>query len=490
MVGPVREELSKDETFTLSTAKSVTSRIRKDRISTMETLADSELDISPDMVPKLSGDLTSENVHDIDRVLRAEFGEEWFKNRKSFSTAIMNNHSLMSSICTVFYLKSTAMLDLVEKGISTTCPETSRSGIIVDGPLMEEFLNSADLVRTEAWKHASSFYNKARERMQRNNRAKRHRRKVKSDKLSEGASENDRSGDLHKAKAESGSESEGSRSSSDRSKHSDQSKSRDVVRDSSKLEPFISVRQCVMNLLEAVEFLNSNASQKDKYKRLTELFDEHSAQLKRRMGTCVDREEAQICMSVAILTFIHSILPDHFADALVSRLTIVTKEFSNRGVIGAEPPRSFDARLRSRIELMLARQFEIVKAVVIRWIANESDSDLKLTKSEAKIIQGLAVELAAILKDLEECLSNGNLNRLEVTWILTSFCHFCVRTSVLLWETPKSSSFKRAGQVVTDVSGLYFINSQLHILLCCRMARESKFERFEQQYTYKAKDSC
>ena len=120
MVGPVRDELSKDETFTLSTAKSVTSRIRKDRISTMETLADSELDISPDMVPKLSGDLTSENVHDIDRVLRAEFGEEWFKNRKSFSTAIMNNHSLMSSICTVFYLKSTAMLDLVEKGISTT----------------------------------------------------------------------------------------------------------------------------------------------------------------------------------------------------------------------------------------------------------------------------------------------------------------------------------------------------------------------------------
>ena len=75
----------------------------------------------------------------------------------------------------------------------------------------------------------------------------------------------------------------------------------------------------------------------------------------------MDREEAQICMSLAILTFIHSILPDHFANACVSRLTIVTKEFSIQGVFGAEPPRSFDASLRGRIELMLARRFEIVK---------------------------------------------------------------------------------------------------------------------------------
>ena len=138
----------KDESFTLTAAKSVTSRIRSDRNSTLQTLAESQLEISPEMVPKLSGDLTSEHIQDIDRLLRDEFGEEWFKNRKSFSTAISSNHSLMSSICTVFYLKSTSMLDLVEKGILSSCPETSGSGIIVEGAMMEEFLNSADLVRT------------------------------------------------------------------------------------------------------------------------------------------------------------------------------------------------------------------------------------------------------------------------------------------------------------------------------------------------------
>ena len=207
--------------------------------------------------------------------------------------------------------------------------------------------------------------------------------------------------------------------------------------------------------------MNSDASGKDKYKHLTNLFDEHSGRLERRVGTSVERDEAQICTSIAVLTFTHSILPDILADACVSRLTIVTKEFSLQGVYTADPPRTLDASLRTRIEATSGRQVEIVEAVVKRWILNESAPSLKLTRSESRAIQGLAVDLAAIFKDLEESFNNGNLNRLEVTWILTSFCHFLVGTAILLWESPKASSFVRAGQLVIAISGLQLIFCQL-----------------------------
>ena len=461
MLGPVREELVKDEAFTLSTAKSVTSRIRKDQTSTLQTLAESELDISPNNVPKLSGDLTSEQVNEIDKVLSAEFGEEWFKNRKSFPTAISTNHSLMSSICTVFYVKSAPMLELVEKEVSRTCPQTSKGGIVVDGSMMREFLNSAELVRTEAWKHVGSFYNKARERMQRNNRAKRHRQKLKSATVVvEGSFDAERSDGRKRSSDDSDSESESSESSK-ASKRSDQSLSRNVVpkhgsRDRSKLEPLKSVQECVENLLEVVGFLNSNERSKDKYKRLSMLFDEHSTKLEQRVATIVDRNEAQICTSLAILTLIHSILPEEMADACVSRLTLVTEEFSIQGVFPAGPPRTLDSSIRSRIELMLKKQIEVVQGVLNRLIPKVSDSDAKLTKSESKSVQGLAVDLSGVFKDLEGCFNNGDLNREEVSWILTCFCHYHVRACVVLWATPKSSSFIRAGQLVTSVSGLKF----------------------------------
>ena len=101
---PIRQELAKDDVFTLNAAKHVSARLKSDRNSTLLELAETELEVSAENVPPLSGDLTSKQVDSLDSLLKNSFGMDWFKNRKTFSTAIDTNHTLMASICTVFYL--------------------------------------------------------------------------------------------------------------------------------------------------------------------------------------------------------------------------------------------------------------------------------------------------------------------------------------------------------------------------------------------------
>ena len=78
VVEPLRQELSRDQSFVLSTAKEVNAMLKVDRNATLSSLANSELEISADNVPKLTGDLTSKHVHDLDNVLSPLFGESWF----------------------------------------------------------------------------------------------------------------------------------------------------------------------------------------------------------------------------------------------------------------------------------------------------------------------------------------------------------------------------------------------------------------------------
>ena len=85
---PIRQELAKDDLFTLNAAKQVSAKLRSDRNSTLLELAESELEVSAENVPPLSGDLTSKQVDAVDSILRNSFGVDWFKNRKTFSASI------------------------------------------------------------------------------------------------------------------------------------------------------------------------------------------------------------------------------------------------------------------------------------------------------------------------------------------------------------------------------------------------------------------
>ena len=97
--------------------------------------------------------------------------------------------------------------------------------------------------------------------MQRNTRAKRHRQKMKSAKLLDVEGSGDQNNQIDSAD----SESESSHSSAVKSKGESQSSSvvpQHGLRDKSKLAPLPSVQECVNNLLDAADFMNSDASGK------------------------------------------------------------------------------------------------------------------------------------------------------------------------------------------------------------------------------------
>ena len=446
---PIRLELARDDVFTLNAAKHVSARLKSDRNSTLLELAESELEVSAENVPPLSGDLTTKQVDALDIILRNSFGVDWFKNRKTFSTSLDTNHALMASICTVFYLSSKPMVDLVEKELIAL----NRGTTVVDGPIMEEFLNSAPLVRAEAWKHASAYYTKARARLQRNIRAKRHRHKVKSEKLFDGNAddiEGSPKGLNGSPESESLDEDHGSNEGSSQSK---EFVSTEVLRAKLKLHPLKTVQQCVDDIVEVTKFLNSEEKGETKYERLTSLFNLQSTKLELRVGTvCGDGDDVKICMCVAVLNVIHEILPENLWQT--SRLGIVTKEFSVQGVVPSSPPHTLSTEIRDLIEALLEKQLQILDGLVSRWVPELSESQKFLTKQESTSIQGISKEFGELFKNLENASSEGLFSRLDVSWILTSFCRYYVRLGLLLWATPRSSSLIRAGQLVNLLAGL------------------------------------
>jgi len=454
---PIRQELAKDDVFTLNTAKQVSARLKTDRNSTLLELAESELEVSAENVPPLSGDLTSKQVDAVDSLMRNSYGTDWFKNRKTFSTSIDTNNELMASICTVFYLTSKAMLDLVEKEMSALFPGST----VVDGP-MEEFLNSAPLVRAEAWKHASAYYTKARARLQRNIRAKRHRQKVKSEKLFEGdddnkgyspGSQNKLSPKGQNDSSEAEDDDHLSKSSAEGSTKSKDFVSDQVLRDKLKLHPLKSVQQCLDDIVEVSKFLNSEANVLTKYDQLSSLFNDHSSKLELRVGTvCGDGDDVKICMCVEVLNVIHEILPETLWET--SRLGIITKEFSVQGVVPSDPPSTLSTDIREGIEALLEKELQILDSLVRRWVPELSTTQKFLTKQESTSIQALSSELGEIYKELDRASSEGLLSRPDVSWILMSFCRFYVRLGLLLWATPRSSSLVRSGQLVNFIAGL------------------------------------
>ena len=474
VVEPLRQELSRDQSFVLSTAKEVNAMLKVDRNATLSSLADSELEISADNVPKLTGDLTSKHVHDLDNVLSPLFGESWFKDRKTFAMAIVTNQSLMSSICTVFYLQCVPMLELVRTELNKSFPDSSRTGVIVDGVVMEEFFNSADLVRTEAWKNVAPLYNKARERLQRNIRAKRHRRKVKSEKLfpEEGSDHEDK-----KLSGSSDSESEGSGSKKSSSSKDDFIRFQES-RLKKKLPPLKSVQECVEGVMDLVTFLKSKAKSKEKYDRVTALFEEHIGKLEPRVGMTCEGEELKICMGLATMILANEILPESLS--LESRLQIVTKEFFVQGMFIEKPPGGLASEIRVSFESVMEKQFGILGELVNRWVPDVTDSQTSLTKAESKSVQAMSAEIGAIVEKCEQILQNGEMIRAEVSWILTSICRFNIRHCALLSATPKSSSLIRTGQLVSEVAGLFFVFlSYYRLIIVSRMAHKSIFEDIE-----------
>jgi hypothetical protein len=378
----------------------------------------------------------------IDELMCPHFGVEWFKQRKTHQNSISSNHELICSISTVFYLSSSPMLELVEKELKKSLPATTKSGIIVDRAMMDEFLNSADLVRAAAWQYVKPLYSTTRERLQRNVRAQRHRRKVKSGKLFAGEN--------------SGSEGSPSKGSLKVHEGEGSSDSNEVVpsqgaRDTSKLAPLSTMKDSVFDVLDAVKFLNSDETGVVKYTRLIGLYDKHSLPLERRVGSTGAGNEIQISMSLAILILVEEILPESMSQK--DRLQLLLDEYTLQGVFAAKAPKTMDAEIGVRLDNVLSSQAEVVLGLVKRWFPKLSDSQASLSRKELRSIQTQAVEIGDIFQICEKRLDGGELSRLDVVYILTCLCHFYVRLSVLVWSNPRTSSFTRAGQLVSEAAG-------------------------------------
>jgi len=80
---PLKNILMKDNEFTMTVAKIVNSRIRHDRYNVLNGIQDSELDLPKSAVPKITGDLSKEQMTRVDAVMSRKYGDKWFKDRRT-----------------------------------------------------------------------------------------------------------------------------------------------------------------------------------------------------------------------------------------------------------------------------------------------------------------------------------------------------------------------------------------------------------------------
>ena len=127
----------KDNDFTMTVAKIVNSRIRLDRHNVLNGIADSELDLPNAVVPKISGDLSKEQMVKVDFILARKFGDKWFKDRRTHPSNIPSNVDLQCCIITAFYEGNVEMIGLVETEIAKANDRGSR--VNADADILQEF---------------------------------------------------------------------------------------------------------------------------------------------------------------------------------------------------------------------------------------------------------------------------------------------------------------------------------------------------------------
>ena len=431
VVGPLTKTLTKDETFTLTAAKQVNSRIRKDRAAVLGHFKEFEVVLLKDSLPTLSEDLSVQQVFEVNAVMMAKYGPSWFKNRTTHSSSVLMNLPVQSSICSAFFLNNDDMVHLVEEEMKSDAP----GGLVVDQTIMTEFFMSADDVRAEAWKQVSDLYDKARERLQRKARSQRHRDKVKSE-----IPENDLEHDPENVLS---------------ADESEETSSTPKFIPLKPLQPVKSVASCKQDLLTAGSMLMCNESTKKKFQHVVTLFETHCGIMENRIGTKPSCEEAEIGMSLAVAVVTQELLHDEDSDA--PRLNKLLREFESQGVFVRYTAKIRDSALQilgNRLRKSVDEQHELFGGLVRRWLPKLTDSQASLSKTERATISNISLTIESIFNELSSAVEcKGKVDRSSLLWFLGSFCHLLAHACFYHYDSLASSTFTRMGQYVTQIGG-------------------------------------
>ena len=443
VVKPLSKALAKDESFTLTAAKEVNSRIRKDRAAALNNLKEFEFSLAMTSLPKLSEDLSAQQLFDVNVLMVSKFGATWFKNRTTHPNAITMNLPVLSAICSSFFARNDDMVGLVQDELKSEAP----GGIVVDETVLTEFFMSADDLRSEAWKQVIDLYEKARDRLQRKARSQKHRDKHR-DKLTVKVDSEDSS-----AKEES-------------------EEVDDSVEPTNDFvvpippPPVKSIASSKQDLLTLANLLLSEESNKKKFRNIIALFESHCNNLESRVGSSCLSEESEIGMSLAVGVVTQELL--HAEDSDAPRLNKLLREFEMQGAFVRFSSKIVDSTIREigdRLRETLEQQSELFGGLVRRWLPRLTDSQATLSKVERAAISNVSLNIESIFNDLSsEVDGRGKrVDRSCLLWFLGGFCHLLAHACFYHYDSLASSTFTRMGQYVTTIGGtiLFLIVSSL-----------------------------
>jgi hypothetical protein len=374
--------------------------------------------------------------------MNRNFGEKWFKDRRTHPSNVPSNVQLQCSIILAFYEGNADMVNLVETELARADERVKR--IDVDSELLLEFFASSIGVRAGAWAEIEGRYMLIRERLQLKLRAQKCREKKKEDKMlwSED-SEGDDSDDVGKGKSNS---SETVRNMTGSSKFGPNSTE---LREDSTIAPLKSVHRCVKDLSDASNVLiDPKKRTADKLLRLESLFDSFAGDLENRIGVKVVNQDAEVIFMLGALNVIEEMVPE--TQGLSDRLTRLNKQLMAQGSVYGVPLYLHKSRI-SEIEKLLREQQELMGEYVKRW-TDKDDRDLVISSAQLEEkARSVANMGEVIVRELDEVTIT--LSRQDVLWVLGRMSVWYARSIVISSECYRGSSLKRIGERVSIVAG-------------------------------------
>jgi hypothetical protein len=438
-VEPLKSLLIKDNSFNLTVAKIVNSRIRHDRYNILNEIGESELEVSATAVPKLSKDLSKNQLAALDSLMTRKYGERWFKDRRTHPSNVPSNVELQCCILSCFYESHSEMLELVESEIARA--DDRRTGVSVDADVLETFFASAEGFRSLAWAEVEGKFTLARDRLQRKLRSQRHREKVKEDKMfaSDDPDDDKPGSSTAMVENESGS--------------SQTLPINAELEENSSLAPVKSVARCVKEFLILVKTLSDPSKRTSaKFSGLETLFEEYAGDLESRTGFKIVNQDANVCFMLGLLDVISELLPEDLT--LRARLEKLKKGLSAQGAVVVVEPLTLDKTRRTQIQKVILEQQEVVTEFLKRWIDDdERDVVISSDQLEARA-RSVADEGDQIIRELDE-VPNA-LTRRDVQWILGRMSLWYCWSCVLSTTCYKGSSLLRIGERVKVVDGISF----------------------------------
>ena len=428
----------------MTVAKIVNSRIRQDRHNVLNGIADSEFDLPKSAVPKIAGDLSKEQMTRVDSVLTRKYGDKWFKDRRTHPSNIPSNLDLQCGIITAFYEGNVEMIRLVEIEIAKADERGGR--VNADAEMLEEVFGSSDGLRAGAWAEIEGRYTLIRERLQRQLRSQKHREKKKEEKMLTWSDDGDGGSGVDEDGKSKSSKSERNKSGSSNAEPSD-------LREDPSIPPLKSVSVCVKDFLEVVKFvIDAKKRTVDKVSRLESLFESLADDLENRIGFRIINQDAEVCFMMGILNVILEMVPSD--DNLSDRLSRLTKALCAQRSLVVDTLNLEKSR-RTQIEKMLKDQRDLMGEFMKRWM----DADENAVVASSAQLEATARKISElgdlIVRELDEVIVALSVR--DVLWVLGRMSVWYVRSCVLSTTCYRGSSFKRIGERVTLVAGLFYL---------------------------------